>query len=263
MRTIVLPTDFSQTAWHAAEYAIKLFGPADRYVVQHSYHIPNAGSHVLVSLDDVLRKQAEQDMEEWLMKLRSELDNVPLHIESALFLGSVVNGVAAAVKGHKADLVVMGTIGAGGVMERWMGSNTAAVIREVHVPVVGVPHGAAARIPHHVAYACDMGQPAGVSDLLYQLAAGWGARVSEFHVDTSAPGMVAETPQGRARNTHVQTVESPSVIEGIDTYCRENQVEMLAMYPQKRGLLERLFHRSLSRKISMRLDIPLLILRNH
>lgn len=268
MKKILIPTDFSAPAQRAIHYAVRLFAATDaEFILVHAYQIPNAGQHVLISLDDLLREEAERDMAEQRNLVIRETGIDSARVKTALFHGSVVTGVHRIAHAEGADLVVMGTVGASGVLEKFMGSNAAAVIRELDIPVIAVPHNAPVRIPHRVALATDAQESPAALSQLQALTELWGAGLYAFHVQTGEPEMeaaetgVAEQKLGSLEQP-VATVHHTSVEAGMDHYVRSNNVDMLALTPQKRGVFARLFNRSVSRSMSMKTSVPLLVLRD-
>jgi nucleotide-binding universal stress UspA family protein len=57
-------------------------------------------------------------------------------------------------------------------------------------------------------------------------------------------------------------VSSVDIFEGITTYIADHHVDMVAMLTRKRNLLERIFHKSMTRKMAYHTHIPLLAFHN-
>lgn len=272
MKTILLPTDFSKNALRAINYAVRLFGKDDvRYLLLHSFQVPSAGQHVLISLDELIREEAEKDMAELRQNIITAEGLSEDQVISTVQHTSVVTGVNRAAREHNADVVVMGTKGATGMLEKWMGSNAAAVIRDCEVPVLAVPSDAPMKIPHRIALAADQEEASDCLDWLRDSAKTWGASVMVFHVNTGTESdeVVVETEAregiGEALGSVSAvfcTVTQPSVEEGIDHFLRSQKADMLAMVAHQRGFFGRLFHKSMTRRMSMESTIPLLILKD-
>ena len=56
------------------------------------------------------------------------------------------------------------------------------------------------------------------------------------------------------------TIVSDDVAEGVDDYVNANGVDLLAVIRHEYGFFEGLFHRSVSRKLSMYVDCPMLVM---
>lgn len=272
MKTILLPTDFSKNSHRAITYAVRLFGKTDtKYILLHSFQVPSAGQHVLISLDELIREEAEKDIAELRRNILDAEGLAEDQLVSLVQHSSVVTAVNRVSREHNADVVIMGTKGASGVLEKWMGSNAAAVIRDCEVPVIAVPHDAPLKIPHRIALAADQSEANNCLDWLSDSAHTWGASVMIFHVNTGTESeeivVENEAHEGYGEafgdvSAVYCTVTQPSVEEGIDHFLRSQKADMLAMVAHKRGFFSRLFHKSMTRRMSMEATIPLLILKD-
>ncbi|HQU57895.1 MAG: universal stress protein [Phaeodactylibacter sp.] len=137
MKSILVPTDFSACAYQATEAATQL---ARRF---------NARLHLLNCLDipenwDALTSQEQAQWPEArqliynaqilladLNRRYSDMD-----ITTSCRGGKVAQEVARYTKNNGIGLVVMGSHGASGKSEYFIGSNTQKVVREVHCPVL-------------------------------------------------------------------------------------------------------------------------------
>jgi nucleotide-binding universal stress UspA family protein len=58
MKRILIPTDFSPNAQKAVDYAVRLFSDESELVLVHTYQIRHTGANVLISIQDLLEKEA-------------------------------------------------------------------------------------------------------------------------------------------------------------------------------------------------------------
>jgi nucleotide-binding universal stress UspA family protein len=142
--TVLCPIDFSDTSRHALDHAIavaKWYGA--RLVGIHVYtplFYPVTGfvvagySGELVS-DDVAIKRMEQDAMAALESARAAGLSVDVCIEK----GPPANAILSSAKTLPADLIVIGTHGAGGFEHLLLGSVTERVLRRSPCPVMTVP----------------------------------------------------------------------------------------------------------------------------
>ena len=54
-------------------------------------------------------------------------------------------------------------------------------------------------------------------------------------------------------------IEHETILQGIDSYVKAEQIDLLALFIPDRNLWNRLFHRSVSKKIFFGVSIPLLV----
>jgi len=107
---ILCPTDFSAHSKVALEYAMNLANTIDAEVHVLSVFQVNKSASSMISLDDVIRQNHEEDM----LKLVSGLgqlvkkDRLPM---SKIMKGNTVSCITRYVKHYDIDLVIMGTQG--------------------------------------------------------------------------------------------------------------------------------------------------------
>ena len=138
MNKILVPTDFSQESENAAAFAADLARStgADLYLL-HVMEIPTHSTNYTFSeYQEVpegiaLMKAAKERFEKFKQKPIFKDVNV---IEAVQFERTYENIVQQAEK-HEIDLIVMGSHGATGMREMFIGSNTERVVRMAHCPV--------------------------------------------------------------------------------------------------------------------------------
>lgn len=276
MNKILVPVDFSGSSDWGFYYAYNLaqqFG-AELYVL-HIYRPP----YVESTMPPDMIKQILHDREmELLGHLKANaqppliypkdkvVDRVVIHY--LLESGADVD-IAAAAEKIDADLVVMGTHGAGNAMDKVWGTNTAKVIRTAKCPVMAIPSGVSFEGVRSIAYATDYD----VDDLdnilqLVLFATAINAKVHCIHINhvLSEANVEIEADfknkfQERFKELPVtfSVRSSTSIEEGLETFLRINKVDILSMLTHKRSLWDRLFgEKSMTREMAMRSNIPLL-----
>lgn len=146
MKKILVPTDFSGFANNALEVAadIALKTNASIMLLHANEKMVTATPLAEYYLYDKAIEDEYLDMvNESLKKTLTEIaDNdkfARVKIETAVIGGPMVSVIEEVVKDHAIDLVVMGTRGASGMEEFFIGSNTEKVIRRAKCPVLAVP----------------------------------------------------------------------------------------------------------------------------
>lgn len=141
MKKVLVPTDFSSESKNAFDLAVDfcnktgaalhLLNVADLPVASdpmgtnlHSYFSPD------------LIKQLEDTLKEKLNAMTSEVEGV--RIEGEIVWGNPFGGISKYITENDVDLVIMGTRGASGVRELFVGSNTEKVVRHAESPVIAV-----------------------------------------------------------------------------------------------------------------------------
>jgi len=136
VKSILVPTDFSETSDAALNYGIGLaltFG-ARLYLM----HVP--GETGVNFEADFPMVQFENATRERLETLVSPGDMIKLRPEYALRLGTPADEIVRYAGSRDIDLIVMGTHGRSGVAHMVMGSVAEKVVRTAPCPVVTVRH---------------------------------------------------------------------------------------------------------------------------
>ena len=137
MKSILIPTDFSLCAQNAENAGMKLakkFG-AKVYLFHHA-DIPKNWENLSVSqreaYPDALKKIYE--VEASFERIRLLFPGIP--IETQVTGGDWIDRMRQFVEQKGVDLIVIGSHGASGKNEFFIGSNTQKVVRRVHCPIM-------------------------------------------------------------------------------------------------------------------------------
>jgi nucleotide-binding universal stress UspA family protein len=139
IRTILYPTDFSETAECAFPLACALardYGA--RLIVLHVYPPPLGHDQVLA-----LRDPEEYEKQFWAALNSLKTDDPNVAIEYELAEGDAASEILCVAQNSRCDLIVMGTVGRTGVPRFFMGSVAEQVVREAACPVLTVKFPAA------------------------------------------------------------------------------------------------------------------------
>jgi nucleotide-binding universal stress UspA family protein len=271
MAHILIPTDFSGNSLNAAVYAAKLFGAeGNTFTVLNAYMLPRGAATTMWSIDDLLAKESLEGVEAFTQRLREELNDPKFEIKPVSEHGDLPNVVSRfAADPVPTDIVVMGTQGATGLKEVLMGSNTADVIRNGHLPVLAVPEQARYRTPKRIVLADD-GGPVRKETLrvLLDIARWSHAEVLIVRVvnedspvgdDTGNSAFYDEVMGAIPHSHHV--VSGENVNAALHDMADQNDADMVVVTHRQRGLFEQLFHRSTATKLAMHTHIPMLVLQ--
>src|SRR5690606_1992138 len=164
MKNILLPTDFSNNAWNAIDYALKLFKDDEcLFYLLHSYSPPlvpptTAGVTTAATTEillDSARKASEDGLNDVLKKISQTNKNVKHQYKILSEYDFFVGAVKTVVEDYRIDLIVMGTKGSSGLKEVIIGSNTAGVIGNVKSPILAIPENAVYGPIKEIAFATD------------------------------------------------------------------------------------------------------------
>lgn len=139
MKKILVPTDFSEQADNALEVATQLARKYDSEIyLLHLLELPEqfvdpaASGNNQVPETIFFMKKAHEKFEE--VKQREILQGIPVY-ETVIFK-ETFKGILEVGKQNDCDLIVMGSHGASGFQEVFIGSNTEKVVRNSEIPVL-------------------------------------------------------------------------------------------------------------------------------
>ncbi|RED46059.1 universal stress protein [Seonamhaeicola aphaedonensis] len=158
MKKIIVPIDFSEYSEYALKVAAKLAKKNNSELL--ALHMLEMSDIMLTGAGEqpqkviYFLKLAEQRFEDFLKKEYLEgLTITPIVKHFKVF--SEVNEIA---KKYEADLIVMGSHGASGAKEFFVGSNTERVVRNAEIPVLVVKNDIAKINFDIIAFACGFGE---------------------------------------------------------------------------------------------------------
>lgn len=142
MKKILVPCDFSDPAIEAYDFAMNLAAQSHAEVfVLKVIDLPFIYETSLGTTPEYFDPSIFKDIEENAKRDFEKLKIKHPHHETAAFTvlrGAVTFTIKQFAEENNIDLIVMGTRGASGWKEYWIGSNTEKVVRFSHIPVLTV-----------------------------------------------------------------------------------------------------------------------------
>ncbi len=143
MKTILVPTDFSEPANNALDVAIQLSKKLDGRVILlniiepiKSYVAATDGMYIDASVEQKYIEYLKENAQSQMKVLLQEYQDV--QIDTQVSLGTIFTAIQEQIKNEGVDLIIMGTMGVSGLDEVLIGSNTEKVVRMAQCPVLAV-----------------------------------------------------------------------------------------------------------------------------
>jgi nucleotide-binding universal stress UspA family protein len=271
MKTILVPTDFSTCAENAAVFAVELnkkFG--GKVVLFHSYTVPIYATEVPMPVPSEyeMKKDAVKALNQLRSKLSINYPDTDFHCKTDN--GFAENKIVQMEKEVKANYVVMGTRGAGGLRELLVGSNTAAVISSSVCPVIAVPENAKCKGLDKIVFAANYAEGDFRNAFeVVSLAREFNAEVILLHIEEDATYKAFDFSQLESFRIRIQResnypkisarlLEDKDILDGLNRYIEEVNAGLLAVTMRHRSFMQRLFSRSLTKRLAYHTHIPLM-----
>lgn len=267
MKTLLVPTDFSDNAAVALDYAIELANRWNsRLIFVNAFHVATSAA-VMISVESIMRADAEADMARLLETVRPRLQG-QASAEGHVMHGDAIGTVTYLCKEESVDLVIMGTQGASGLKEIFSGSNANGIIKNARVPVLAIPAGHAFVPFKTLVLAVDqagLSSPAPLTPLL-TIAKHFGAAVRVYHKDTGERDMGIDPSiemflESVEHSFHYE-LEGEFIHDRLHAFVDDQHADLLCMIRRHRSFLESLFHPSATTREMFKIRLPLLILHD-
>lgn len=276
MKKILVPTDFSPNADKALDFAVQIARQAKAEII-----LIHACDLIDTTFKDhlALKKEHNQAIidkaKENLSLLKKSIeDTEQLFVNIKLYKGTVTDTILQASEELHAGLIIMGTLGEAGLKEKIFGSKTAGIIGKTNVPVMAVPLLSEWVIPEKILMAVnDFEEQPDIINPVFELAGLFNATVHlaiftdvdsaeaiDYLKDKRSITAYEEKLKTHYKNTGIKSVhlEGHRFQETIEEYILEQGIAIVAMVTHKRTFLESIFNRSMTKKMSYHIRIPLL-----
>ncbi|MBU2939767.1 universal stress protein [Lacinutrix sp. C3R15] len=272
-KNILLPTDFSDNAWSAITYALKLYeNESCTFYFINSF---KSGSGSMSSLSNklsrVMKESANKDMQELKRKARIVDANEKHNFETILSSESLLEAIHTVTTTHKIDMVVMGTKGASKTKEIFFGSNTVNVLNKIKsCPVLAVPDGYSFVTPSQIAFPTDYNKQYTDKILspIKALSALYHSKIRILHIEE-------EKELSETQNTNIKKLEND--LSGFDCsfhwvpgydqktsvivdFIKELEINILVLVNNKHSFIENIINEPVVKKIGFSPIIPFLVI---
>lgn len=269
MRKIIVPTDFSENATKALDYAIVVANATGAALhVIHTVHNRASAGHFL-SIDEIIIKERETELAAVIKNISPQL-NEKVVLTHAVRQGYIVDAILAAAEHVGADTIIMGTQGASG-LKRWvLGSTTVDLLKNTKLTVLVVPNEFKSTEISRLVLAVDASRLKNIAVLqpMLLLAQKFKMELNLLHiskdeqvitdVDTNLQQHLQQL--GIAYVAH--RITSNDAEQAIKDFVASHKANLLCVLNQseKRSWVENLFHLSITKEMAYETEVPLLVL---
>lgn len=278
MRKILVPTDFSDNALNALDYALELFKyDVCEFYIMHAYQDDIYADKALMTretLEEVTRiisNKSESQLERILKHVNTVSPN-PRHNYHIVSANNMLMDEAdTIVDEENIDIIVMGTRGKTNDRKLTFGSHTLQVLKYVQCPVLAIPENYKHIQPRRILFPTNYLIPYKRRELklLCEMASPYRATIDILYISKSKKLSIRqENHQSFMKELlsknkiNCKTINDKNITNAIYTYIKTHSIDMLVMVNSRHSFLENLLFQSTIDKISLYIDIPFLALQN-
>ena len=260
MRTIIVPVDFSEVSYHAAEYAAEMY-----------YQLPNTKVilyHHATSEDD---KNAAMGL---LESLQSQLASKVSHLEILVDIGSnFIERLSQVAMEKDAHLIIMGLRGKTNRSLRFSGGNTLKMTERGICPVLVVPPGAKYNRIKNVLITSEMKSVEESAALgpVKEVLEEFKPNVHILNVDSTHYISITEDYKKERDKMEAQLAQfNPQFYfmrlfdfhESVNLFSKDKEIDMIIIAPKHHSFFEKLFKVQHAKELIYQTEIPVLTIQD-
>ncbi len=276
MKRILLPTDFSDNAYNAIEYAVQFFkeDKVTFYLLNTftpvSYHSGYLiESPTLYGLEDVAMANSKRDIERIEEKIKKEFSNQNHEFVRLSAFNTFIGEIKDVIDRYSIDLIVMGTKGATGAKEVFIGTHTMYTIKKAKCPVIAVPSGFEYEEPKEVLFPTDynLSKSNTYLPLIKEICE---KHICRLNILNAYYGVPLNTQQEEIKNfldeyfkdnAHIfHIAEGVDVLEAVEDFQKKYKINLLIMIHNKHSFFENLLFTPVINQIAYHTHIPFLVI---
>lgn len=282
MKTYLVPIDFSEAAFNAADFAAELSKQSNvsTIILMNAYYI---SSYETMLPDPNMLMLREEEIEEnaadrirQLEKLKTKLQKQVregVHIHTRLNRSHLLRAVVDTVAEDNVDVVILGSIGNSTALGTGIGSHVIKVSKASPVPVIVVPPAYRYSKINHAVIACDFkkvteNMPIG---LLHKLLSNRSIQPLVVNIDQDSKHANADAEllaeesalHSLLKDYHPKYyyLNKPDVITGILDFAASHKAQIVIALPHRYSFLQSILHNSISQQLATNSTLPVLLLK--
>lgn len=271
METILVPTDFSDSADNAVDYAVRLAKHFDaRIILLNAFSVPYVMHEPVFQQDVVpaLFDSSKEKLRETKNRIHKTFDN-RIKIECISECNTAFEAIASVAGEKDVDLIVMGIVGeAGNIKERLIGSTAITVARKLDIPTFIIPETVKYEPIQKITFACDL-EGTEESDLIYVVrlfckmfkaeleVVNTGSPMEKVSADKALTYLYIEDKLKYMKHK-IYHVNGEDAVTELENYFKSYPTDLVALSPKRHNLFYDLFNHSITNRLAFHLKKPIL-----
>lgn len=277
MKSILLPTDFSENSWNAIHYALNFFEKSNcHFYLLYVNKLSNLASidtsyiTTAEAVEQVQTKFAKKQLRDFLKRISKEFPNNNNHkfytlTDYNFFIESIRNQV----KEKNIDMIVMGTKGASGLKKIIVGSNTADVITKVPCTTLVVPENAKYKSITEIAFPTDLALSYHIQTLkpISEVLDKFNSFLRVLHISKKRENLNRDQQKykelledyfnGYKHSFHFLT--NNKIEDAVQCFVESRDIDMIVMVAKNLNYFQRILFMPTVEEISYHTDVPFLV----
>ncbi len=269
---IVLLTDFSPLSKVAIQFAIKMAAPLEaHFTILNIVRVDGIPKANLKSkqIEKSIAQVSQEEGDNLVQEMRAQIKGTYTLEFKPIKARTVAEMVRKYVDKNPTNMVVMGLQGASALKKARLGGTTVSVIDECKVPVLAIPALAKYHNLQHIVYASDLKNIQKELEIIVEFAKIFGSAVHMIHVaavmdkklETSVNSIEAIFKKVNYDKLDFKLILEDDITTAIDSYIKKTKADLLTTFTHKLSLEEKLFGKSVTRKLAYQGTMPLLAVK--
>jgi len=278
MKSILLPTDFSENSWNAIQYALNFFEESNcHFYILHVNKLNNLASidtsYITTpeAIEEVQTKLAKKQLREFLKRISKELPHNKKHkfytlTDYNFFIESIRNQI----EDKNIDMIVMGTKGASGLKKYIIGSNTGDVITKVSCTTLVVPENAKFNSIKEIAFPTDLSISYHIQTLepISEVLEEFDSFLRILHISKKEEDLNIDQIKYKElledyffnNNYSFHFLTNDDIEDAVQCFVQSRDIDMIAMVAKNLNYFQRILFMPTVEEISYHTDVPFLVL---
>ncbi len=275
MKRILSPTDFSPAAENAFAFAVDIASRSGGTVILYHAYTPVESPYVETPENRArFNAQTETELVKKLERLKKKIaGKTGVPVSTILGRTPLIDNILGFAEQQYADMIVMGTQGAGGLKKLVLGSVASRITRKSDIPVLLVPEKYQWKEPSQIVFATDYRETEKKAlRFVRDLAKLYDAETTLVHLhetyalqelteksrlESYAAALEKELQDPRLK---FRLIGAYSVADTIETLDKEIPYDLMVLVRRTKGAAESFLNKSFTRHMAFACKKPLLVI---
>ncbi|MCB0553351.1 MAG: universal stress protein [Phaeodactylibacter sp.] len=271
MKTILVPTDFSDTSQNAFRYAAKLAEVmnADSIQVAHVFLPETTGEADFIPPVVEIMESRKEMLKSFVSELLDENQPLPCPVGQELLVGFPADELSIASKDY--SYLVMGATGQSGILDKVLGSVSSSVSQRAACPVLLIPDQTSFTPYRHIIYASNYDSiNEAMLEKLIRFNRHFKAHLHFVHIRAEKGQPLGDALEAIFRQLFdngepdfafdVVELEDENVAEGLNHYAEKVGAGLVVMVTRHRSFWQSILHHSETKRMALSPRFPLMVM---